>query len=125
MRWRLRARERLRRLRKEGLALQLGGPAGTLASLGERGIEVMQRLAALIDLPAPEAPWPGHSDRFAEIAAAFAILTGTCGKIARDVALLMQTEVAEASEPGQPGERKPSGASAAQRGPAAATAICA
>jgi len=37
-----RARERLRRLRKEALALQLGGPAGTLASLGERGIEVMQ-----------------------------------------------------------------------------------
>jgi 3-carboxy-cis,cis-muconate cycloisomerase len=120
-----RARERLRRLRKEALALQLGGPAGTLASLGERGIEVAQRLASLIDLPVPEAPWPGHSDRFAEIAAAFAILTGTCGKIGRDVALLMQTEVGEAFEPGQPGERKPSGASAAQRGPAAATAICA
>jgi 3-carboxy-cis,cis-muconate cycloisomerase len=123
-----RARERLRRLRKEALALQLGGPAGTLASLGERGIEVMQRLAALIDLPVPEAPWPGHSDRFAEIAAAFAILTGTCGKIGRDVALLMQTEVAEAFEPGQPGDRTPRGASVAQRErppAAAATAVCA
>jgi 3-carboxy-cis,cis-muconate cycloisomerase len=71
---------------------------------------------------------PGHSDRFAEIAAAFAILTGTCGKIGRDIALLMQTEVAEAFEPGQPGEHKPPGAIAAQRerAPAvAATAICA
>jgi 3-carboxy-cis,cis-muconate cycloisomerase len=97
-----RSRERLRRLRKEGLALQLAGPVGTLAAYGERGLEVTQRLAALIDLPVPDAPWQGHSDRFAEIAAAFAVLTGTCGKIARDVSLLMQSEVAEAYEPPRP-----------------------
>jgi 3-carboxy-cis,cis-muconate cycloisomerase len=94
-----RSRDRLRRLRKEALALQFGGAVGTLASLGERGLQVTERLAALLDLTAPEAPWHGHSDRLVEVAAAFAILTGTCGKIARDVALLMQTEVAEAFEP--------------------------
>jgi 3-carboxy-cis,cis-muconate cycloisomerase len=94
-----RSRERLRRLRKEALALQFGGAAGTLASLGENGLAVTDRLAALLDLPAPDAPWHAHSDRLAEIASAFAILTGTCGKIARDVALLMQTEVGEAHEP--------------------------
>jgi 3-carboxy-cis,cis-muconate cycloisomerase len=94
-----RARERLRRLRKEGLALQFGGVAGTLASLGENGLAVTDRLAALLDLPAPDAPWHAHSDRLAEIASALAILTGTCGKIARDVALMMQTEVGEAHEP--------------------------
>jgi 3-carboxy-cis,cis-muconate cycloisomerase len=94
-----RSRERLRRLRKEALALQFGGAAGTLASLGANGLAGTDRLAALLDLPAPDAPWHAHSDRLAEIASAFAILTGTCGKIARDVALLMQTEVGEAHEP--------------------------
>jgi len=94
-----RSRERLRRLRKEALALQFGGSAGTLAALGEQGLAVTERLAALLDLPAPDAPWHSHSDRVAEITAALAILTGTCGKIARDMALLMQTEVSEAREP--------------------------
>jgi 3-carboxy-cis,cis-muconate cycloisomerase len=94
-----RSRERLRRLRKEALVLQFGGGAGTLAALGERGLEVSERLAALLDLTLPEAPWHSHSDRLAEVAAAFAILAGTCGKIARDIALLMQTDVAEVFEP--------------------------
>ncbi|MCC6889149.1 MAG: 3-carboxy-cis,cis-muconate cycloisomerase [Hyphomicrobiales bacterium] len=94
-----RSRERLRRLRKEALALQFGGTAGTLAALGEHGLAVTDRLAALLDLPAPDAPWHAHSDRLAEAAAGFAILAGTCGKIARDIALLMQTEVGEVNEP--------------------------
>ncbi|MGH6771709.1 MAG: 3-carboxy-cis,cis-muconate cycloisomerase, partial [Xanthobacteraceae bacterium] len=80
----------------ETLALQFGGNAGTLAALGENGLAVTDRLAALLDLPVPDAPWHGHSDRLAEVAAAMAILSGTCGKIARDIALLMQTEVGEA-----------------------------
>jgi 3-carboxy-cis,cis-muconate cycloisomerase len=94
-----RARERLRRLRKEALVLQFGGVAGTLAALGENGLKVSERLAALLDLPLPEAPYHGHSDRVAEVAGALAILAGTCGKIARDIALLGQTEIAEAAEP--------------------------
>jgi len=111
-----RSRDRLRRLRKEALALQFGGAAGTLAMLGERGLEVSDRLAALLDLPLPEAPWHGHSDRLAETASTFALLTGSCGKIARDVALLMQPEVAEAFEPA----RDDSSAMPHKRNPAAA-----
>ena len=88
-----RSRERLRRLRKEALVLQFGGVAGTLAALGENGLKVSERLAALLDLALPEAPCHGHSDRVAEVAAALAILTGTCGKTARDIALLGQTEI--------------------------------
>jgi 3-carboxy-cis,cis-muconate cycloisomerase len=93
-----RSRERLRRLRKEALTIQLGGAAGTLAALGEQGFETAQRVAALLDLPLPDAPWHSHRDRIAEVACAFGILAGTCGKIGRDVALLMQTEVAEGAE---------------------------
>ena len=88
-----RSRGRLKRLRKEALVLQLGGTSGTLAILGERAFDVYERLAALLDLPLPDAPWHSHRDRLAEVAAALAILAGTCGKIARDVTLLMQSEV--------------------------------
>ncbi|MBI3436286.1 MAG: 3-carboxy-cis,cis-muconate cycloisomerase [Proteobacteria bacterium] len=98
-----RSRERLRRLRKEALLLQFGGAAGTLAALEERGFDVMERLGALIDLPPPDAPWHSHRDRLAEVACALAILAGSCGKIARDVSLMMQSEVSEAFEPAPPG----------------------
>jgi 3-carboxy-cis,cis-muconate cycloisomerase len=94
-----RSRERLKRLRKDALVLQFGGTAGTLAALGDQGLDVTDRLSALIDLPAPEAPWHSHRDRLAEVASAFGILAGTCGKIGRDIALLMQNEVAEVFEP--------------------------
>ncbi len=116
------SRDRLVRLRREALALQFGGAAGTLAALGEHGFAVSERLAALLDLPLPDAPWHTHRDRLAEVAACFGILAGTCGKIARDVTLMMQTEVGEAFEPGAPGrggsstmphKRNPVGAAAA------------
>ena len=94
-----RTRLRLRRLRQEGLALQFGGAAGTLAALGDKGLVVADRLAQELDLPLPEAPWHTHRDRIAEIASVMAILCGSCGKIARDVSLLMQTDVGEAFEP--------------------------
>jgi 3-carboxy-cis,cis-muconate cycloisomerase len=98
-----RSRTRLRRLKAENLVLQFGGAAGTLAALGDAGLAVAEKLAADLELPLPDAPWHGHRDRLAEIAAALAILAGTCGKIARDVTLLMQTDVAEAFEPAAPG----------------------
>jgi 3-carboxy-cis,cis-muconate cycloisomerase len=116
-----RSRERLRRLRREALALQFGGAAGSLAELGERGLTVSERLAALLDLPMPDAPWHGHGDRFAEIAAAVAILAGTCGKIARDITLLMQTEVAEAFEPAS--EDRNGTSALARKSEPAATAV--
>jgi 3-carboxy-cis,cis-muconate cycloisomerase len=92
-----RSRERLTRLRREALVLQFGGTAGTLAALGEHGLAVSERMAALLDLNLPDAPWHSHRDRLAEVAACFGILAGTCGKIARDIALMMQTEVGEVS----------------------------
>jgi len=94
-----RSRARLRRLRHEALALQFGGAAGTLAALGDKGLLVAERLAQELKLPLPDAPWHTHRDRIAEAASVFAILAGTCGKIARDMQLMMQTDVAEAFEP--------------------------
>src|SRR6266700_592401 len=94
-----RSRARLKRLRGETLALQFGGAAGTLAALGDKGMQVAERLAQELELPLPEAPWHAHRDRIAEAASVLAIVSGTCGKIARDVSLMMQTDVAEAFEP--------------------------
>jgi 3-carboxy-cis,cis-muconate cycloisomerase len=94
-----RSRIRLQRLRGEALALQFGGAAGTLAALGDRGLLVAEKLAAELKLPLPDAPWHTHRDRLAEAASVLAIVSGTCGKIARDVQLMMQTDVAEAFEP--------------------------
>ncbi|HKY87967.1 MAG TPA: 3-carboxy-cis,cis-muconate cycloisomerase [Pseudorhodoplanes sp.] len=98
-----RSRERLKRLRDEALLLQFGGAAGTLASLGKRGFEVAEGLSHELKLPLPDAPWHSHRDRLGEVASAFAILAGSCGKIARDMSLLMQTEICEVSEPAAPG----------------------
>ena len=94
-----RSRQRLTRLRAETLALQLGGAAGTLAALGDKGLLVAEKLAAELKLPLPDAPWHTHRDRIAEAASVLAIIAGSCGKIARDISLLMQTDVGEAFEP--------------------------
>jgi 3-carboxy-cis,cis-muconate cycloisomerase len=94
-----RSKTRLQRIRSETLALQFGGAAGTLAALGHNGLPVAEKLAQELKLPLPDAPWHTHRDRVAEAASVLAILAGTCGKIARDVSLMMQTDVAEAFEP--------------------------
>jgi 3-carboxy-cis,cis-muconate cycloisomerase len=94
-----RSKLRLKRLRSEMLALQFGGAAGTLAALGDKGLAVAEALSRELQLTLPEAPWHTHRDRIAEAASVLAILSGTCGKIARDVSLMMQTDVGEAFEP--------------------------
>jgi 3-carboxy-cis,cis-muconate cycloisomerase len=120
-----RSRVRLLRLRNEGLALQFGGAAGTLAALGDNGLMVAEQLAQELQLPLPEAPWHSHRDRIAEAASVLAIVAGTCGKIARDVQLMMQTDVAEAFEPSGEG-RGGSSTMPHKRNPvAAATALAA
>ncbi|PYX21001.1 MAG: 3-carboxy-cis,cis-muconate cycloisomerase [Acidobacteria bacterium] len=94
-----RHRTRLQELRGRVLVLQFGGAAGTLASLGQRGLDVAKALANELKLDLPNLPWHAHRDRLAEVATFLALLTGTLGKIARDLALQMQTEIAEVSEP--------------------------
>lgn len=120
-----RSRPRLKAVRANGLALQFGGAAGTLAALGDNGLAVAEELARELDLPLPDAPWHTHRDRIADAASAFAILSGTCGKIARDVSLMMQTDTAEAFEPAGDG-RGGSSTMPHKRNPvAAASAIAA
>ena len=92
------ARERLAELAGSGLAVQLGGAAGTLAALGEDGPRVVDELARELDLTVPTLPWHTNRVRIAELGAALATAAGVCGKIGLDVVLLSQTEVAEVRE---------------------------
>ncbi len=126
-----RHRSRVDALRTRIAVLQFGGAAGTLASLGDRGLAVAGALAKDLDLALPDVPWHTHRDRIAEVATTLGLVVGTLGKMARDVSLLMQTEVGEAFEPAaagrggsstMPHKRNPVGCavvlSAAQRVPA-------
>lgn len=94
-----RHRDRLEELRPRLLTLQFGGAAGTLAALGDRGLDVAAALAADLDLTLPATPWHAERDRIVEFGSWLGMLAGTLGKIARDVSLLMQTDVGEAFEP--------------------------
>jgi 3-carboxy-cis,cis-muconate cycloisomerase len=117
-----RHRQRLVELEPRLLVVQLGGAAGTLASLGERGVEAMQALGAELGLAVPPLPWHGARDRVAELATFLGLLTGTLGKIARDVSLLMQTDVGEAFEPAGEG-RGGSSTMPHKRNPVACAAV--
>ena len=84
--------------RRTRLAVQFGGAAGTLASLGPDGIRVKAMLADELQLADPPVPWHTERLRIIDVGAAMARVTAALSKIARDVTLLAQTEVAEVAE---------------------------
>jgi 3-carboxy-cis,cis-muconate cycloisomerase len=112
----------LERLRHTRLAVQLGGPAGTLAGIGggpagtlagigggregapgdRGGLDLPAALAGELGLAVPVLPWHTDRTRIAELAGALGTAAGALGKVARDVTLLAQTELGEVSE-GRPG----------------------
>jgi 3-carboxy-cis,cis-muconate cycloisomerase len=95
--------QRLRAARERALVLQFGGATGTLAALGADAEKITSLLAAELKLRQAEMPWHAQRDRPAEVAAALGLLAGSLGKIARDISLLAQTEIAELAEPAASG----------------------
>jgi 3-carboxy-cis,cis-muconate cycloisomerase len=96
------ARDGLAAVSSQRLAVQFGGAAGTLASLGEAGGRVAALLAAELGLESPVLPWHTDRLRIIDVGAALARTTAALGKIARDVTLLAQSEVGEVSEGAAP-----------------------
>jgi 3-carboxy-cis,cis-muconate cycloisomerase len=94
-----RGKRRLENAFASAAILQFGGASGTLASLGDRGVSVGNALATELELKSSAAPWHTQRDQLAALICACGVLTGSLGKMALDIALLMQNEVAEASEP--------------------------
>ncbi len=93
----LEAKGRLVRARS-GLAVQLGGAAGTLAALDDAGTVVSARLAERLGLAEPLLPWHTDRQRILDLAGALGGICAAAGKAALDVGLLAQTEVGEVVE---------------------------
>jgi 3-carboxy-cis,cis-muconate cycloisomerase len=95
---------RLHETQRRELVVQFGGSVGTLAALGDRGPEVTSALAQELKLPPSDVPWHTDRDRVGAIAATAGIVAGSMAKIANDIVLLAQTELAEVSEARSPGK---------------------
>jgi 3-carboxy-cis,cis-muconate cycloisomerase len=94
-----RHKQRLKELRTRVLVGEFGGAAGTLSSLSGRGLETQAELMKELKLGQPAIAWHTVRDTIAEVGCFLGLVTGTCGKIAFDVKLMMQTEVEELYEP--------------------------
>jgi 3-carboxy-cis,cis-muconate cycloisomerase len=112
-----RATVELERVRDTGLAVQMGGPVGT------RSPQIAARIASTAGLAEPVLPWHTERTRIVQLAAALGAITGFAGKVARDVALLAQTEVGEVREGGE--GRGGSSAMTHKRNPVAAVSVIA
>jgi 3-carboxy-cis,cis-muconate cycloisomerase len=117
------AGEAVARVRERRLAVQFGGAAGTLASLGDDGPAVARLLAEELGLALPVLPWHTDRTRIVEVAAACAVAAAALAKIARDVTLLAQSEVGEVREGGSGQRRGGSSAMPHKQNPVAAIAI--
>jgi 3-carboxy-cis,cis-muconate cycloisomerase len=95
----LRSEQALQSLADRALALQLGGAVGTLSAMGEAGPAVTRRVAELLQLRAPQGCWHTQRDDWVRLGAEVGILTGSLGKIAKDLSLMAQGEIGELAEP--------------------------
>ena len=91
--------ERLAQLRPRVLVGQFAGAAGTLASLGSRGLDVQQALCEELGLGVPVSTWHVARDALAEAVNFLGLVTGSLGKIALDIMMMTSTEFAEVYEP--------------------------
>jgi 3-carboxy-cis,cis-muconate cycloisomerase len=95
----VRGRQRLRTSASAALKLQLGGAVGTLSVMGEHGAAVTRRLAADLGLAHAPGAWHTQRDEWVALGCEVGVLCGTLGKIAKDISLLAQGEIAEMAEP--------------------------
>ncbi|MDY7548445.1 3-carboxy-cis,cis-muconate cycloisomerase [Glaciimonas sp. Gout2] len=95
----VRARVQLRSTAQRALQLQLGGAVGTLAVMGAKGPAVVQRVADDLGLVAADAAWHTQRDEWVRLGLEVAVLVGSLGKIATDLSLMTQGEIAELAEP--------------------------
>jgi 3-carboxy-cis,cis-muconate cycloisomerase len=95
--------ERIEQARPRVLVGEFSGAAGTLASIGEGGLEMQRLFCEELGLNQPSITWHVARDGIAEAVTLLGLITGTLGKIATDVMLMSATEFGEVSEPFVPG----------------------
>jgi 3-carboxy-cis,cis-muconate cycloisomerase len=82
---------------------EFSGAAGTLASVGDSGLEIQKLFCEELGLHQPSITWHVARDGIAESVTLLGLITGTLGKIATDVMLMSSSEFGEVSEPFVPG----------------------
>jgi len=95
----VRARRRIHAAAEQALQVQLGGAVGTLAVMGDKGPAVLRRVADELGLKTPPAAWHTQRDEWVRLGLEVAVLAGSLGKIATDLSLMSQGEIAELAEP--------------------------
>jgi len=90
-----RAKARIKSVEERVLVLQLNGAVGSGNAYLPK--EVIQSVAEMLELNFAFS-WQSQRDNMAEWASVLGILVGSLGKIAKDVSLMMQTEVGEVFE---------------------------
>lgn len=83
---------------KDSFVGELGGAAGSLASLDGKGIQIRNDMCDFLGLSKPEISWHVARDRFATFASLNVILAGTVGQIANQIMLLQRNEIGEVEE---------------------------
>ena len=95
----VRARQRLRDAAARALQLQLGGAVGTLSVMGDKGVAVARRMADDLQLGLAPGAWHTQRDEWVALGCEIGLLCGSLGKVATDISLLAQGEIAEVAEP--------------------------
>lgn len=99
-----RSKERIERILQDNFVVQLGGVVGNKSAFGVNRDKISETLATILKLKNSPISWHTQRDKIVEIATTLGILTGTISKIAKDVSLMMQTEIAEVFEPSGDGK---------------------
>lgn len=103
----VRSLQRFGAVAPRALQLQLGGAVGDLASMNGKGPSIMAQMARDLQLGCPVASWHTQRDEWIALGCEFGLLTGSLGKIAKDLMLMGQFELAEVAEPSEPGRGGP------------------
>jgi 3-carboxy-cis,cis-muconate cycloisomerase len=104
----VRSLQRLTVIAPQALKLQLGGTVGTLSTMNGTGSEVTALMAQDLGLTQAPMSWHTQRDEWVALGCELGLLTGSLGKIARDIVLMSQFEVGELTESSEPGRGGPS-----------------
>lgn len=90
---------RIRESRKRVLVGKMSGAVGTMASFGEKGVQIQELVMKELGLnPAEVSTQVVQRDRYAELMLLLALIAATLDKIGKEIRNLMRTEIGEISE---------------------------